>query len=136
MANQLQMVIYEGYLVEDPVMRFTPQGQEVTNFRIGSNRSFKTTDGTQKKETTWLKITAWGKRGEIVTQYCGKGSHVIVIGKLRVGENGSPSVYQLKSGDYAASYEITADNVRILKGKDGLTPTPEEVEDAGGDLPF
>jgi single-strand DNA-binding protein len=136
MANQLQQVIYEGYLVEDPVMRYTPQGQGVTNFRMGSNRSFKTADGTQKKETTWLKVTAWGKRGEAVNLYCAKGSHVIVIGKLRVGENGSPSVYQLKSGDWAASYEITADNVRILKGKDGATPAPEEPDDGNGDLPF
>jgi len=134
MANQMQLVIYEGYLVEDPVMRFTPQGQEVTNFRMGSNRSFKTSDGTQKKETTWLKVTAWGKRGEIVNLYCGKGSHVIVTGKLRVGENGSPSTYQLKSGDWAASYEITADNVRILKGKEGVNTPAEETDD--GDLPF
>lgn len=134
MANQIQMVIYEGYLVEDPVMRFTPQGQEVTNFRMGSNRGYKTADGTQKKETTWLKVTVWGKRGEPVNQYCAKGSHVVVFGKLRVGENGSPSVYQLKSGDYAASYEITADSVRILKGKDGVTPPVEDTDD--GELPF
>lgn len=135
MATQLQMVIYDGYLVEDPVMRYTPQGQGVTNFRIGSNRNYKTADGTQKKETTWLKVTAWGKLGEIVNQYCAKGSRVLVVGRLRVGENGSPSVYQLKSGDYAASYEVTADNVYILKGKDGNLPP---VEDNGGDddLPF
>jgi len=136
MANQIQLVMYEGYLVDDPIMRFTPQGQQVTNFRMGSNRSFKTSDGTQKKETTWLKVTVWGKRGENVNNWCAKGSQVIVTGRLRVGKNGSPDVYQRTDGEYAASYEITADNVRILKGKDGGASSNEESDDNGEDLPF
>ena len=125
--------MYEGFLADDPEMRYTPAGKGVTNFRMGSNRSFKTADGRDIKETTWLKITCWGKLGEIVNQYCGKGSHVIVTGILRVGENGSPTVYQLKSGDWAASYEITASEVRILKGKEGVAPP---VESESEDLPF
>ena len=126
--------MYEGFLADDPEMRYTPAGKGVTNFRMGSNRSYKTNDGRQIKETTWLKVTCWGKLGEIVNQYCGKGSHVVVSGILRVGENGSPTVYQLKSGEYAASYEITANEVRILKGKDGAVTSSEE--DTEEEMPF
>jgi single-strand DNA-binding protein len=135
MANQIQMLMYEGFLAEDPEMRFTPSGKSVTNFRMGSNRQYKTADGETKKETTWLKVTAWGKLGEIVNQYCGKGSHVVVTGILRVGENGSPTVYELKNGGHGASYEVTATQVRILKGKDNAAPadnTPTDDEE----LPF
>ena len=128
MANHIQMVMYEGYLAEDPEMRFTPAGKGVTNFRIGSGRKYKTAAGEEVKETTWLKITAWGKLGEIVNQYCGKGSHVIVTGILRVGENGSPTVYELKNGGHGAAYEITASEVRILKGKDNVTQEAETEE--------
>ena len=135
MANQIQKVMYEGYLAEDPDMRFTPAGKNVTNFRMGSNRQYKNAAGEVIKETTWLKITAWGKLGEIVNQYCGKGSHVIVEGILRVGENGSPSVYELKSGGHGASYEVTAEKVRILKGKDGVATTSVASEDES-EIPF
>lgn len=134
MSKQIQLVMYEGFLADDPEMRYTPAGKGVTNFRMGSNRSYKTNDGRQIKETTWLKVTCWGKLGEIVNQYCGKGSHVVVSGILRVGENGSPTVYQLKSGEYAASYEITANEVRILKGKDGAVTSSEE--DTEEEMPF
>jgi single-strand DNA-binding protein len=134
MSKQIQLVMYEGFLADDPEMRYTPAGKGVTNFRMGSNRSYKTADGRQVKETTWLKVTCWGKLGEIVNQYCGKGSHVVVSGILRVGENGSPTVYPLKSGEYAASYEITANEVRILKGKNGAASSTEE--DVEEDLPF
>lgn len=135
MANHIQMVMYEGFLADNPEMRYTPAGKQVTNFRIGSNRQYKTSEGEVKKETIWLKVTAWGKLGEIVNQYCEKGSHVIVTGILRVGENGSPNVYELKNGGWGASYEITADGVRILKGKD-KTDTASVTAPAEDDLPF
>ena len=139
MANQIQMLMYEGFLADDPEMRFTPTGKNVTNFRIGSNRQYKDAAGTVIKETCWLKVTAWGKLAEIVNQYCGKGSHVIVIGYLRVGEGGNPATYELKSGGWGASYEMTAEKVRILKGKDtpaGTKAPTGEISADEEDLPY
>lgn len=135
MANQIQLVMYEGFLADAPDMKYTPSGKPVANFRMGSNRKYKNAEGAEVKETTWLKVAVWGKLAEIVNQYCGKGSHVIVTGILRGDKSGNPSVYQMKSGDYAASFEITANEVRIIKGVG--------VETAGGatavsddDVPF
>lgn len=135
MANQIQALEYEGYLVADPEMRYTPSGKPVTNFRIGSNRQYKTADGEVVKETTWLKIATWGKLAEICNSYLAKGSHVIVKGILRVGANGSPEVYQLRDGNWAASYEVTANEVRILSGK---TRTEDEVpvSEDDNEIPF
>lgn len=133
MANHIQMVMYEGYLAAEPEMRYMPNGNAVTNFRIGSTSSYKNAAGEKIEETTWVKVTAWGKLGEIVNQYCGKASHVIVTGKLRVGENGSPSVYTKKDGGAAASYEVTASEIRILKGKSDSTPAPAMGDD---EIPF
>ena len=136
MANQFQMVIYEGYLTETPELRYTPSGKAVANFRMGSNRKYKTSEGKEVKEVTWLKVATWGKLAEIVSQYCDKGSHVIVKGILRVGENGSPTVYELKAGGYGASYEITADEVRIIKGKDNVDSGEAVSENAPTDEDF
>jgi len=133
MANQIQLVMYEGYMADDPDMRYTPDGKAVVNFRMGSNRKYKKANGEEVKETIWLKISAWGKLAEIVNQYTAKGSHVVVSGILRAGENGSPNVYELKSGGHGASYEITANEVRILKGKEREV---NPVEDTEEDIPF
>jgi len=138
MANQIQLVMYEGFLADEPDMRVTPAGKNVTNFRIGSNRQYKTADGTVVKETTWLKIVAWGKLGEVINQYCGKGSHVIVTGTLRGNKEGNPSTYEMKNGNWGASFEITANEIRILKGKDGAfdTAAPTSAPADDSDIPF
>jgi len=135
MAKQLQILIYEGNLVADPEMQFTKNGTAVCNFRIGSNQSHKNSGGEQVKETTWIKVTAWGKLVEIVNDYCEKGSQVIVTGRLRVGENGSPNVYELTKGGWGASYEVTANEVRILKGKP-FADNEDTKADIDEEIPF
>lgn len=138
MASQLQLLIYEGFLAADPEMHYTPKGQGVTNFRMGSNSSYKNGEGEEVKEVTWLKVTCWGKLGEIANQWTEKGSQVIIVGKLRPGKNGSPTVYNLSNGDPAASYEVTAEKLRIISGKKGA-PTTEVVADVvpdSGEIPF
>lgn len=134
MANQIQKVMYEGYLADDPIMRFTPAGTAVTNFRMGSNRQWKGNDGNVNKETTWLKVAVWGEQAEIVNNYCEKGSHVIVEGRLKPNANGSPETFQLKNGEWVASFEITAIpyGVRILKGK----PFENERVEEEDSLPY
>lgn len=136
MANQIQVLEYEGYLVADPEMRYTPSGKPVTNFRIGSNRQYKTADGEVVKETTWLKVATWGKLAEICNNYLAKGSHVIIRGILRVGQNGSPEVYQLRDGAWAASYEVTANEVRILSGKTRSEEGEVPVSEDENEIPF
>ena len=136
MAKQLQLVVYEGYLTADPVMRFTPSGTPVTNFRMGSNDTYKNKEGENVDQVTWIKVTAWGPQAEVLNEICHKGTHVIVTGKLRPGENGSPEVFQMKNGEYGASYEITAQpfGVRVLTTK-GESGRQAEEEDYNG-LPY
>jgi hypothetical protein len=60
-----------------------------------------------------------------------------VFGTLRVGENGSPTVYDLKNGGHGASYEVTANEVRVLKGKEGaVLPGEDSPADTNEDVPF
>ena len=142
MASHIQLMVYEGYLGADPEMRYTPGGRAVTNFRVASTRAYyRATEGGDKelvKETTWLKCTAWGNRAENVNNMCKKGTHVIVTGHLRTGENGSPTVFTLSSGEPAASYEVTAEDVRILDGykdRDEDSSVDDEPEN-DSNIPF
>ena len=128
MANQIQFVMYEGYLGNDPEVSFTQSAKTVCNFRFASSRSYNASDGKKVEETTWIRATAWGKLAEVVGNYCKKGTHVIVQGSLKPGENGNPTVYQRKDGGYGASYEMTAEKVRILTPKSGGGESEIEAE--------
>ena len=139
MADQLHMLLLEGFLGADVDMRYMDNGTAVANFRFASTHQYtKKGDSEPTKETTWMKVVCWGKLGEIVAKYCEKGSWVIVTGRLRPSENGSPAVYETKNGGHGASFEMTADTVRILKGKDGAPKedSHSDPDDEGDNIPF
>lgn len=138
MATQIQKVMYEGYLAADPEMRFLPNGTAVTNFRIGSTRQWKTKDGEKQKETTWIRISAWGAQAEIVNEYASKGDLVIVEGRLNPDkESGGPKVFTRNDGSAGASFEVTAfpNGIRIL-GKRQTPQVSQQEENDDGDLPY
>jgi len=83
MAKDLNKVMLTGRLGADPEMRYTPQGTAVTTFRVASNRSWNSSDGTAHDDTEWFRIVAWEKLGEICNQYLQKGTRVYVEGRLQ-----------------------------------------------------
>jgi single-strand DNA-binding protein len=118
MASQIQYMIYEGYLVSDPESRFLDNGTEVCNFRFGSNREWKSGD-EKKKETTWIKAVAWGGMASVVKMLGKKGSHVVVVGRLRPDATGNPAVFERKDGTSGSSFEMVATEIRFLDSKGG-----------------
>ena len=102
-------IIIIGNLGSNPEMRFTPNGDPVTTFSVATSRKYG-----EKDETTWFRVSVWGKQAESCNQYLHKGSKVLVEGRLKA----EPPVFQKKDGTWASSYEVTAENVRFLSGKD------------------
>jgi single-strand DNA-binding protein len=110
-----QNLIIVGNLGRDPEMRYTPSGQAVTNFNLATNRKYTTSDGNQVKETTWFRISTWGKTAEACNQYLKKGSKVLVEGRLNPDpDTGGPKIWTRQDGTSAASFEITANQVQFL----------------------
>ena len=107
-----QKLIFIGNLGSNPEMRFTPNGDPVTSFSVATSRKYGGTD-----ETTWFRVSVWGKQAESCNTYLSKGSKVLVEGRLRPDSNGSPRTFQRKDGTWAASFEVTADSVRFLTPK-------------------
>lgn len=139
MASQFQMLIYEGFLGADPEKRFTPDGKEVTNFRIGSTQTWTARDGQKVSETTWLKVACFGNNlPEIVNKYCTKGTHVMITGRLRPGDGGNPKVFPTRDGGYGASYEVTASSIRIFNTKNAVVADTAEdvVDESEVEIPF
>ncbi len=109
-------VILVGNLGRDPEMRYTPGGQAVCNLSVATNRTWSR-DGEQQKETTWFRVTVWGRQAETVNQYLKKGRSVLVEGRLNPDENGNPRIWTSNEGQPRASFEVTAQTIRFLGGR-------------------
>lgn len=130
--------IVVGYLGRDPELRFTPSGQQVCSFSVATSRSWTDQSGQQQEKTTWFRVTAWGKLGELCHQYLAKGRLVLVEGEV------DASAWTGQTGEPRASLEITARNVRFLGGRDStggpMAPRPSAPMEAPAmdeeDIPF
>lgn len=104
-------VILVGRLGRDPETRFTGGGQAVANFSVATDESYKDKNGERQKRTEWHKIVVWGKQAEIAQQYLKKGSLVFIEGRIQSRE------WQDKEGQKRTSFEIVANNFRMLGGR-------------------
>ena len=79
----LNKVMLIGNVGTEPEMRFTPNGNPVTSFRIATNRFLPATEGNERKqETEWFSIVTWNKLAENCNQFLTKGRSVYVEGRL------------------------------------------------------
>ena len=104
-------VILVGRLGRDPETRYTSGGQAVGNFSLATDETYKDRNGERQKRTEWHKIVVWGKQAEIAQQYLKKGSLVFIEGRIQSRE------WQDKEGQKRTSFEIVANNFRMLGGR-------------------
>ena len=104
-------VILVGRLGRDPETRYTGSGQAVANFSVATDESYKDRNGERQKRTEWHKIVVWGKQAEIAQQYLTKGSLIFIEGRIQSRE------WQDKEGQKRTSFEIVANNFRMLGGR-------------------
>lgn len=110
-----QKIIIIGNLGRDPEMRYTPSGQAVTNFNVATNRTYTGSDTQQVNETTWFRVSVWGRQAEACNQYLRQGSRVLVEGRLIPDlQTGGPKIWTRQDGSPGASFEISASNVRFM----------------------
>lgn len=80
--NQLNSVIVEGNLTQDPDLTYTPKGSAVTHFTIASNRFYKQ-EGERKEEVGYFSVESWNRLAETCAEYLQKGRGVRVVGRLK-----------------------------------------------------
>jgi single-strand DNA-binding protein len=120
-------VILVGRLGRDPETRYTGGGSAVANFSIATDETFKDRNGERQKRTEWHKIVVWGKQAEIAQQYLKKGSLIFIEGRIQSRE------WQDKEGQKRTSFEIVANNFRMLGGRgDGAAAAGAGAGAGGG----
>ena len=76
----MNKVILVGRLARDPELRTTTNGTSVCSFAIAVDRRFKR-DGQPTAD--FFNVTAWGKQGEVISQYLRKGRQIAITGRLQ-----------------------------------------------------
>ncbi len=126
-----QKIFLIGYLGDNPQMRYTPEGTPVTSFSVATSRKWTDAQGQQQERTVWFRVSAWRRLAENCNQFLTKGQLVMVEGEL-----GEPRTYQGHDGQWRASLDVTALNVKFLSKS--AAPAEAETEATAGqeEIPF
>ena len=127
-----QQIVIVGNLGRDPEMRYMPNGTPVTSLNVATNRKYNSSHGQKIEETTWFRVSVFGKQAEVVAQYLKKGSSCLVEGRLNPDrQTGGPRIFKRQDGTSGASFEVTANTVRFLGSRSdaGYAP-PSDAEAA------
>jgi single-strand DNA-binding protein len=105
-AGDTQITIV-GNLVDDPELRFTPNGQAVARFRVASTPRYRDQQTGEWKdgESLFLTCQIWRQAAENVCESLQRGMRVIVQGRLRQRS------YETREGEKRTVYEVEADEV-------------------------
>lgn len=105
-AGDTQITI-AGNLVDDPALKYTPQGHAVASFRVASTPRYldKATNEWKDGDGLFLTCTIWRQPAENVAESLQRGMRVIVTGRLKQRS------YQTKEGESRTVYEIEVDDV-------------------------
>ena len=118
-------VVLMGNLTRDPETRTTPGGQSVTSFSLAVNRSWRGADGQQQESVSYIDCTAWGKAGEIIAQYMGKGRALLVSGRLD-----QRSWDDKDSGQKRSKVEVVVEDFNFVDGGQGGDSAPRQSSSA------
>lgn len=108
---------FTGFIGHDAETRFTPKGLAIVSCNVALSSGFG-----KSSNTTWLKCSIFGKRGEAVAQYLKKGSQVGIEGEF------SARPYTNKNGDEKLSLEVRVNSITLL-GRKETAPDPENYDD-------
>lgn len=105
-------VILLGRLARDPELRSLPNGQQVANFSVATNRKWKDRDGKTNEDVEFSNVVIFGKQAEIAGQYLAKGSLVYIEGRLQ-----TRSWDDKQSGEKKYRTEVVCENFQMLGEK-------------------
>ncbi|RYG29552.1 MAG: single-stranded DNA-binding protein [Chitinophagaceae bacterium] len=108
LKNKVQLI---GNLGNAPEVRTTENGRKLARFSVATDETYTNAQGEKVKDTQWHNLIAWGKTAEIVEKYLGKGSEVVVEGKL-INRN-----YTDKEGNKKYVTEVEVGELLMLGGK-------------------
>lgn len=114
MAASYNRVILVGNITRDIELRQTKnKGTSVTDMGLAINEKYKDGDGNSVEETVFVDVTLWGRQAEVAAEYLGKGSPVLIEGRLKLDQ------WETDDGQKRQKLKVTADRMQMLGNKGG-----------------
>lgn len=107
----LNKVILIGNLGDNPELRYTANGNAVTNVSLATNKKFKGANGKMEDKTEWHRLVFFQSLAETVVKYLEKGSLIYVEGEITTRK------WQDKDGNDKYSTDIICNQMKMLGGK-------------------
>lgn len=95
-----------------------PSGDKVCSFNVAVNNVYNDRSGERRTDTTWFRVSVFGRQAEPCGRYLSRGRQVLVTGRVK------PNAYMGQDGQPRASLDVRATTVQFLGGRD---------DQAGGD---
>jgi single-strand DNA-binding protein len=107
-------VILLGNITRDVQLKYLPSQTAVAEFGIACNRKFRTAQGEDREEVTFVDVTAFGKQAEVLNQYMSKGKPIFIEGRLKY------DTWDDKNGGGKRSkLTVVIENFQFVGGRDG-----------------
>ena len=129
----MNKVILVGRLARPPELKKLQGEKTVTNFSVAVDRRFKR-DGSPSAD--FFNVVAWGRQGEVISQYLGKGSPIAISGRL---ENRS---WTADDGSKRYATDVILEEFTFIGGKVQSAPGQDGFDDEfkilgdNSDVPF
>ena len=106
MAGISQITIV-GNLVEDPELRYTPNGAAVAKMRVAVTPRYRdqATNEWKDGDSSFFTVNAWRTLAENAAESLTRGSSVIVVGRLKQRS------WETQEGEKRSVVEIEADEI-------------------------
>ena len=103
----LNKAIIAGNVTRDPEVRAMPNGQQVTNFGVATNRFYTDATGQKKQDVEFHNVVCFGKLADISSRYLTKGGLVLVEGRIKTRN------WMNQQGVKQYKTEIIADSLQL-----------------------
>jgi len=118
-------VLLMGNLTRDVQLKSLPSGQPVAEIGIAINRKFKTKDGQDREEVTYVDCECWGPRAEVINKYFSKGKPIFIEGRLKLDS------WEDKDGQKRSKMRVVIDDFQFVEGRGGGGGGAGAADDGG-----
>ena len=122
-------VLLMGNLTRDVQLKSLPSGQPVAEIGLAINRKFKTKDGQDREEVTYVDCECWGPRAEVINKYFSKGKPIFIEGRLKLDS------WEDKDGQKRSKMRVVIDDFQFVEGRGGGSGGGAGAGDDGGYAP-
>lgn len=104
-------VILLGNITRDIELKYTQGGTAVTEIGLAVNDRIKR-NNEWVEETTFVDVTLWGRTAEVAGEYLGKGSSILIEGRLKL------DTWE-QEGQKRSKLRVVADRMQMLGARGG-----------------